>query len=160
MTEKANPDEIMNRGIRLCEQIDKLRSNGYQAVKDCDVLMNGVFKLFTGMFDSIKNIKNRHVADVSHFLLTRAMKHYESMRILILHGSDQDAMAILRDIIATELNLIYMAEDLTRVERFREWIPIHRFKNAELHKEFKLDQIHPPDVIEQVYNAREAFELK
>lgn len=94
---------------------------------------------------------------MSHFHLTRAMKTYLAIRSLILDGLDQDAMALVRNMVDTEFNYAYLAQDLTRCQRFMDWQEVERSKFANRRQQAGLDPLHHPDRIAEAHRARQLF---
>lgn len=101
--------------------------------------------------------KNLAIRDVMHLLLSRAMKNFRSIYVLLSDGLEQDAMAILRNLIETTMTIRYIGADESgeRAERFRAYAAIEKDKN--LDKNLRVDPTWlPPGHESQVDEIRAA----
>ena len=92
--------------------------------KSLAVLTSRTFTLLSAFIARKPKINQNHAHElVFHYLLARGMKTYRSITILWQSGNEQDAMALLRNLLETVITLKYMtAEDVDyRVKRFTDF---------------------------------------
>jgi hypothetical protein len=132
---------------------------------DTFVVMDKTFLLLSSGMDDPKLTKNEKEWDVFHFLFTRGMKTFRSITNLLETGFEQDAIALVRNLIETVLTAKYIAaeETASRCERFRDFSAIEKYRNMSGYrdanfKDFK-QQFPDKEVVART-QEKEAYEAK
>ncbi len=112
--------------------------NDDDRIRDTILVMDQSFFLISSQLDEPDIQANRQHMEVTHFLLSRGMKTFWSVRCLIMAGCDQDAMALSRNLCETETTLEYLTtmtptEEL--MDRFKQYEYIERTKSANRHRQ-------------------------
>lgn len=138
MTTPSNSGLIIIRDYHLeSEELQKVYSSLITRLSpllpDLLIFMDKAFFLLASALENPRITQNKDVRDVLHILLARGMKSHRSIRVLIADGLEQDAMAILRNLVETAITIKYIATDPTGrlAQRFRDYQNVERYKNME-----------------------------
>lgn len=98
---------------------------------DLFVLLDKEFLLLSSAMDEPDITVNKDEWDVFHFLFCRGIKTFRSIHALIQSGCDQDAMALLRNLVETFLTTKFIAgkDTQNRAQRFRDFVIIEKYRN-------------------------------
>lgn len=135
-----------------------------QQVRDPIAFMNKTFFLISWGLEKPTITRNQDVRDVFHLLLCRAMKGYRAVCTTLEAGLEQDALALLRNMVETTITIKYMATDQSGAlaQRFREYADVERYKNMQ--KNRRLDPAWQPPggaaEATRIETATQAFKTK
>jgi hypothetical protein len=151
---------LHEKGREHLKILQEARGQIAEGLKVYDFLMTNVFKLISALLDRPDVTKNSDLADVTHLHLVRSMKTYESVRVLLHIGHDQDALAMLRNLTDTELSLEYIAADISRVQRFRDWAEIEKFKHNRGRESDNLESLVSPSLAQRLTASEQEYKKK
>jgi len=97
-------------------------------LQDSIFLMMKSYFLMSVILESPENTTNRPDHDVLHLLMTRVMKTFRSITVLIADGCEQDATALLRNLTETFFTIKYIGSDRTGKlsKRFKDFAAVER----------------------------------
>lgn len=140
---------------RVGPAYDQLTLNAVKSLTDLFVLLDKQLLLLSSALDGPTIALNKDDWDVFHFLFCRGIKTFRSIRVLLGAGCDQDAMALLRNLVETFLTTKFIAgaDTKNRAQRFRDFAIVERYRNMLSYRDARFadfDKLFPNGQVEKV----------